>query len=475
MIKNNFDRDIFLGGVANLFIVSAFFIRNIILVRKASISSDLDAFLLGTSLVQLCVFSILKMYLNGVQPNIAKYKSKFTFLSIIFGLIILIFLHIFFYIFHTYIIELFTGNQVIELLINRFIFDLILLSFLQSLFIFFNGIINIVINISLSLKLEISSNVFLLFLLFFAENIEDIYFSYIVNYLIILIITLVALIRNFKLEFNYSKIWLNIVFKNFTNYFLSFLVSIPTSWYEKKTLSSFNTGSITIFNLITKVISPINNILINPSVLLATFSKNNFIENKKILNKFLLACFVFLTFLTSTLIFLSGLFKSLISKILLISLDDSSIIISTFQIMTLSIFPSVVYTGFQKFLSAINKSNIILKINIVSSIQLILLYFFLKRFDIYGFISALVINSYLSTFYVFVFFINKFDFKISVIFGKSHKNIKIIIFLSIIFLLLKFIWFNKSDLLTTTEIISYLLLLCSYLLSFKSLRNIFKY
>lgn len=473
MTYRNYNKVFLFGGVANFIIVLFFFIRNILLVRKLSMSIDLDSFLLGVSILQMFIYSILKMYLNSIQPNIANYKSKYIGFSLIIGLILLALLHLLFFIFHEFIFTLFNTNQSMELHFDEFIFYLLFLSLLQCLFIFFNGIINIVVNITTSLKLEILSNVFLVFLILQANSIKDIYHYYILNYCILFFITFYILIKKVTLKIHFNKVWLMLVISNMKNYFFSFLISLPTNWYEKRTLTTFNAGSITIFNLVTKAISPINNILINPSVLLSTFSNNNYIENKKILNKFLILCFVFLTFLISTLVFISELFQGLLSSLLQLGFNDSLKLINTFQIMTLSILPSVVYTGFQKFLTSMNKSNILFKINLISSLQLVFLYFLLQNFDIFGFVTALVINSYLSTLYVILFFILKLNIRLFDFFIGFNFKILTLVLLSIIYLIFNFTY-SSSIGNVNTNVILYISLLLSYLLSIKTLRNVLR-
>ena len=138
------------------------------------------------------------------------------------------------------------------------------------------------------------------------------------------------------------------------------------------------------------------------------------------------------------MIFLSGLFEGFLSKILHLNLNDSSKLIATFKIMTLSILPSVVYTGFQKFLTSMNKSSILFKINLISSIQLVFLYFLLEKFDIFGFVSALVINSYLSTLYVIIFFMYKLNIRVFDLFVETDIKITGLFLLSLIYLIFNF-------------------------------------
>ena len=467
MSINNYKKDILHGGLSNIIITIAFFLRNILLLRKISVLHELDSFFLGISLIQLFIYSIIKIFINSIQPNIANEKNKYSLLSIIIGSIILCILHLIFLIFHKEIIKIFTDNIDVTNAFQKYFIYLFILSFFQSIFIFFNGIVNILVSIKDTLRLEMFSNVLvMLFLFFCSNNIISVYNSYILNYLIVSIITLFILFKKFTFKFNYSKNWIILVFSNVKNYFFSFLIGMPTSWYEKKILSNFSTGSITIFSLVTKVISPINNILINPSVLLATFSKNNIDDNKKILESFILICLIFLTSFISVLIFVSGFSQSILNNLLLINNDYSSKIIRAFQIISLSILSSVIYTGFQKYLNSINQSKSILWINIISNFQLLIFYFLLKKYDIYGFISALVINSYLSTFYVIIYFSMKYNFNIYYIYANLKLKLKILILISISYLLLKFTFFNVLSF-NYFEIIFFIIFVFLHLISIK--------
>ena len=78
-------------------------------------------------------------------------------------------------------------------------------------------------------------------------------------------------------------------------------------------------------------------------------------------------------------------------------------IITSFQVLSLSIFSSVCYSSVLKFLAAFNYTNYMFKLNFIVGTSLIIFLYFFKDIGLMGVIYAVTINSYLALLMSFIF------------------------------------------------------------------------
>ena len=402
-----FKKDLFLGGISSILISIFSILKSVFLIRIFDLSTSLDAFYMGVSIFQLLSINIIRYLLLSIQPNIVgkkqMYKANYFILSIPLSLI----LNLIIFLGFEYIIDVFTENLNIKSVIYQNFHLFLILSISNTFFVIFNTYVNTIISIRLSLLFDFLIS-FLLFISVIMSKGDLNVFLLLNIYSYILLIIILNIIIYIKDSFEFILVknieWFSLIFKNFKNYLKSFSVNILSSIFEKNILTSgVSSGDLSIYHTASKGVSPFTSLLANQSVLLVSYAKKEILQSKKLLKYHLKNICAISISIIVIVQYLIELFQTTIASILNISLLNADQIITSFQVLSLSIFSSVCYSSIMKFLAAFNFTNYMFKLNFVTGISLLIFLYFFKDIGLMGVIYAVTINSYLAFLVSFIF------------------------------------------------------------------------
>lgn len=472
-MKNSFGKDIISGGVANFLIAISHILRSIFIVRLIGANSALDSYYLGISIIQIFVFNPVSIFVNSGQPNIVKGERKYVSTYILMGLLLIILIHAILYIAINYVYKWFTSSQALLLYLHDFTNYLFILSMSQSIFILLTAIVKSVVNIKSALLIEITGSLLItlfLILLSIKTPIDFLKVSALI-YTPLAIISFMIIYNHIDMEIILNRQWLKKILYNIKNYLISFVFSATTGWYEKFTLALFPGGELAIFSIVSKAISPIMGVLISPSVLLVSFAANSMEKSKEFLASYIALSINVLTLVIISATFFASVGLEYLPQLLNVNYETSVKIVDVFQLLSLTVFSSIIYTGFLRFLGAFNKSNYILYLNIVGTVQLILFYTVLKQYMIQGIALSIVINSFLLSAYAILLFVFKLDFKLRKVISLFSKKMIALFLICVLFVTLEIINSSLFDN-PYIECSSYLILLAGYLSQYKKIRGL---
>ena len=402
-----FKKDLFSGGISSIFISVLSILKSIFLIRIFDLSTSLDSFYLGLSIFQLLSVNITRYLLLSIQPNIVgkkqMFKANYFILSIPFSLV----LNLIIFLGFDYIIDVFTENLNIKSIIYQNFHLFLILSISNTFFVIFNTYVNTIISIRLSLLFDFLIS-FLLFISVLMSKGDLNAFLSLNIYSYILLIIILNIIIYIKDSFEFILVknieWFSLIFKNFKNYLKSFSVNIVSSIFEKNILTSgVSSGDLSIYHTASKGVSPFTSLLANQSVLLVSYAKKEILQSKKLLKYHLKNISLISISIIVIIQYLIELLQTTIASVLNISLLNTDQIITSFQILSLSIFSSVCYSSIMKFLAAFNFTNYMFKLNFITGISLIIYLYFFKDIGLMGVIYAVTINSYLALLFSFIF------------------------------------------------------------------------
>lgn len=424
---SNFNKNVYFGTVSNILVAILSFVRNIILIRNINVSIELDTLLFSFSVIYLVTISTTKIFTNSVQPNISGENSIFVGASLLLGFVYILFMNGVLYFFLKNYLFIFTDNSEIIHSSNILLWQFILLSVFQSIYTFLSAIVSSTLGIKISLFIEVVQNLLvLLLLIFLGQEIYSILICFSGTFIFSTLFMLILIFKNVEIKIRLdnlflAKVWYNLKFQ-FVNYFINF----PISAFEKFILTALPSGSLSIYATVTKAISPINSVLINPSVLLVSFSNNRNRINKILLYRFLSMTTMYFPFFIVLGNYFSKLFSFVLPNLLNINSVSANLIISSFNILLWSLPSSVVYSALIKYLQAYNKSNFVFYFSLIGGIQISLLYFFTQNLGLNGILYSVLFNSFLLVVYLIIYF--KISLKIDVINFKSIFEIRRIVY-----------------------------------------------